>query len=62
MAYLRLILNRKRRQRLPAHRQCSPAQAGASTLEALGNFANARHCSLSQACSRIGNEHIPRPG
>jgi ATP-dependent DNA helicase Rep len=35
---------------------------GTSTLEALGNFAHAKHCSLNQACGHIGSDEIPEAG
>ena len=62
MAYLRLILNENDDNAFLRIANVPRRKLGASTLEALGNFANARHCSLSQACSRIGSEHIPEAG
>ncbi len=62
MAYLRLILNENDDNAFLRIANVPRRKLGASTLEALGNFANAQHCSLSQACNRIGAEHIPEAG
>ena len=62
MAYLRLILNENDDNAFLRIANVPRRKLGASTLEALGNFANARHCSLSQACARIGSEQIPEAG
>ena len=62
MSYLRLILNENDDNAFLRIANVPRRKLGASTLEALGNYANAQHCSLSQACSRIGNEHIPEAG
>jgi len=62
MAYLRLILNENDDNAFLRIANVPRRKLGASTLEALGNYANTRHCSLSQACGRIGSEHIPEAG
>ena len=62
MSYLRLILNENDDNAFLRIANVPRRKLGASTLEALGNYANAQHCSLSQACSRIGSEHIPEAG
>ena len=62
MAYLRLVLNENDDNAFLRIANVPRRKLGASTLEALGNYANARHCSLSQACGRIGSEHIPEAG
>ena len=62
MAYLRLILNENDDNAFLRIANVPRRKLGASTLEALGNFANARHCSLHQACGRIDSGHIPEAG
>ncbi len=62
MAYLRLILNENDDNAFLRIANVPRRKLGASTLEALGNFANAQHCSLSQACARIGGDVIPEAG
>ncbi|MDH5172875.1 MAG: UvrD-helicase domain-containing protein, partial [Gammaproteobacteria bacterium] len=62
MAYLRLILNENDDNAFLRIANVPRRKLGASTLEALGNFANAQHCSLSQACARIGSDHVPEAG
>ena len=62
MAYLRLIMNENDDNAFLRIANVPRRKLGASTLEALGNFANATHCSLSQACTRISNDHIPEAG
>jgi len=62
MAYLRLVLNENDDNAFLRIANVPRRKLGASSLEALGNFANAQHCSLSQACTRIGSEHIPEAG
>jgi ATP-dependent DNA helicase Rep len=59
MAYLRLILNENDDNAFLRIANVPRRKLGASTLEALGNFANAQHCSLSQACTRISGEQMP---
>ncbi|MEE4144391.1 MAG: DNA helicase Rep [Halieaceae bacterium] len=62
MAYLRLVLNENDDNAFLRIANVPRRKLGAATLEALGHFANARHCSLSQACTQIGSEHIPEAG
>jgi ATP-dependent DNA helicase Rep len=62
MAYLRLILNENDDNAFLRIANVPRRKLGASSLEALGNYANSQHCSLSQACSRIGTDHIPEAG
>ncbi|MDH3992791.1 MAG: UvrD-helicase domain-containing protein, partial [Gammaproteobacteria bacterium] len=62
MAYLRLIINENDDNAFLRIANVPRRKLGASTLEALGNFANAQHCSLNQACGRIGTEHVPEAG
>jgi ATP-dependent DNA helicase Rep len=62
MAYLRLILNENDDNAFLRIANVPRRKLGASTLEALGNFANAQRCSLSQACTRIGADNIPEAG
>jgi len=62
MAYLRLILNENDDNAFLRIANVPRRKLGASTLEALGNFANAQKCSLSQACTRIGADSIPEAG
>jgi ATP-dependent DNA helicase Rep len=59
MAYLRLLINEHDDNAFLRIANVPRRKLGASTLEALGNFANAQHCSLSQACNRIGSGNIP---
>jgi len=62
MAYLRLILNENDDNAFLRIANVPRRKLGTSTLEALGNFALANHCSLSQACSRIGTDEAPEAG
>jgi ATP-dependent DNA helicase Rep len=62
MAYLRLILNENDDNAFLRIANVPRRKLGASTLEALGNFANVHRCSLSQACARIGADHLPEGG
>ena len=62
MAYLRLILNENDDNAFLRIANVPRRKLGASTLEALGNFANTQRCSLSQACTRIGPDSIPEAG
>jgi ATP-dependent DNA helicase Rep len=62
MAYLRLILNENDDNAFLRIANVPRRKLGASTLEALGTFANARHCSLSQACGLIGSDCIAEAG
>jgi ATP-dependent DNA helicase Rep len=59
MAYLRLVMNENDDNAFLRIANVPRRKLGASTLEALGNYANTEHCSLSQACARIGNTELP---
>jgi len=59
MAYLRLLLNENDDNAFLRIANVPRRKLGTSTLEAVGEFANRQHCSLSQACRRISSEHIP---
>tara|TARA_R100001509_G_scaffold135506_1_gene89256 strand:- start:450 stop:2447 length:1998 start_codon:yes stop_codon:yes gene_type:complete len=59
LAYLRLLVNESDDNAFLRIVNVPRRKLGASTLEALGSFANARHCSLSQACHLIGPEELP---
>jgi ATP-dependent DNA helicase Rep len=62
MAYLRLILNENDDNAFLRIANVPRRKLGASTLEALGNFANAQRCSLSQACGRIDDGQVGAAG
>ena len=62
MAYLRLLLNENDDNAFLRIANVPRRKLGAATLEALGNFANAHHCSLSQACARVTTEQVPEAG
>ena len=62
MAYLRLVLNENDDNAFLRIANVPRRKLGASTLEALGNFANAHHISLSRACTQIGSEQIAAAG
>ena len=62
MAYLRLLLNENDDNAFLRIANVPRRKLGTSTLEALGNFATASHCSLSQACGRIGGDQVPEAG
>ncbi len=62
MAYLRLILNENDDNAFLRIANVPRRKLGASTLEALGNFAQAQHCSLSQACRRISSSEVSEIG
>ncbi|QFU77140.1 DNA helicase Rep [Halioglobus maricola] len=62
MAYLRMLVNENDDNAFLRIANVPRRKLGASTLEALGNVANARHCSLSQACGRADNGDIPDAG
>jgi len=62
MAYLRLVINEDDDNAFLRIANVPRRKLGAATLETLGNFANALHCSLGQACSRIGSDQIPDAG
>lgn len=58
MAYLRLLLNENDDNAFLRIANVPRRKLGTSTLEALGTFATASHCSLMQACGRISTESI----
>jgi ATP-dependent DNA helicase Rep len=62
MAYLRLVINENDDNAFLRIANVPRRKLGAASLEALGNFANSQHCSLSQACGRIGTQAIPEAG
>jgi ATP-dependent DNA helicase Rep len=62
MAYLRLVLNENDDNAFLRIANVPRRKLGTSTLEALGTFANEQHCSLSQACNRIGPDQVPEAG
>jgi ATP-dependent DNA helicase Rep len=62
MAYLRLLLNEHDDNAFLRIANVPRRKLGASTLEALGTFANEQRCSLDQACARIGADRVPEAG
>jgi ATP-dependent DNA helicase Rep len=62
MAYLRLLLNENDDNAFLRIANVPRRKLGTSTLEALGNFALANHCSLNQACGRISAEAVSDGG
>jgi len=58
MAYLRLLLNENDDNAFLRIANVPRRKLGTSTLESLGNFATQNHCSLMQACGKIGNDVI----
>ncbi len=62
MAYLRLIVNENDDNAFLRIANVPRRKLGTSTLEALGNFAIANHCSLSEACARIDAKDAPEAG
>ncbi len=62
MAYLRLIMNENDDNAFLRIANVPRRKLGTSTMEALGTFANRQHCSLTQACRRIGSDQIPEAG
>tara|TARA_R110002110_G_scaffold415860_1_gene658734 strand:+ start:56104 stop:58101 length:1998 start_codon:yes stop_codon:yes gene_type:complete len=62
MSYLRLIINQNDDNAFLRIANVPRRKLGASTLEALGDFANAQHCSLTQACTRITASDISEAG
>jgi ATP-dependent DNA helicase Rep len=62
MAYLRLVVNENDDNAFLRIANVPRRKLGTSSMEALGNFANQQHCSLTQACSRIGGDQIPEAG
>ena len=62
MAYLRLVINENDDNAFLRIANVPRRKLGTSTLEALGNVALASHCSLNQACSRIGTDDVSEAG
>ena len=62
MAYLRLLINENDDNAFLRIANTPRRKLGASTLEALGNFANSAHCSLSQACGPRHHRRHTRAG
>ena len=62
MAYLRLVINENDDNAFLRIANVPRRKLGTSTLEALGNFALAHHCSLNQACGRIGADEVSEGG
>ncbi len=62
MAYLRLIMNENDDNAFLRIANVPRRKLGTSTLESLGAFANEQHCSLTQACGRIGTDQIGEAG
>ena len=62
MSYLRLLINESDDNAFLRIANVPRRKLGTSTLEALGSFANANHCSLTQACQRIGADHVSEAG
>ena len=62
MAYLRLIVNEDDDNAFLRIANVPRRKLGTSTLEALGNFALANHCSLNHACDRIGTSEVSDAG
>ena len=58
MAYLRLVMNENDDNAFLRVANVPRRKLGASTLEALGNFAKEQRCSLNQACVRIGKDQL----
>jgi len=59
MAYLRLLVNENDDNAFLRIANVPRRKLGASTLEALGHFANEQHCSLGQAIGRIDGDRVP---
>ena len=59
LAYLRLLINETDDNAFLRIVNVPRRKIGTSTLEALGGFANDRHCSLGQACQWISAEQLP---
>ena len=62
MAYLRLLLNENDDNAFLRIANVPRRKLGTSTLESLGSFANAQHCSLMQAIGRISADQVPEAG
>ncbi len=59
MAYLRLLVNADDDNAFLRIANVPRRKLGTSTLEALGELAQARHCSLASACEHIGSDALP---
>jgi ATP-dependent DNA helicase Rep len=62
MAYLRLVMNEDDDNAFLRIANVPRRKLGASTLEALGNVANEKHCSLGRAIDLAGAEEIADAG
>jgi ATP-dependent DNA helicase Rep len=62
MAYLRLLVNPDDDNAFLRIANVPRRKLGASTLEALGDFANEQHCHMLEACERATAEAIPEAG
>ncbi len=62
MAYLRLLLNPDDDNAFLRIANVPRRKLGATTLEALGHFANNAHCSMIQAIGRVGSEQVNEAG
>ncbi len=62
MAYLRLLINENDDNAFLRIANVPRRKLGASTLESLGQFANAQHLSLNQAIDRIDRDQLPEAG
>lgn len=62
MAYLRLMINENDDNAFLRIANVPRRKLGTSTLEALGEFANQAHVSLSVACSRISADQVSDAG
>ncbi|MEQ8516040.1 MAG: UvrD-helicase domain-containing protein, partial [Chromatocurvus sp.] len=58
MAYLRLLINRDDDNAFLRIANVPRRGLGTATLQAIGSLASQRHCSLTQACSGIGDDQI----
>jgi len=62
MSYLRLVINENDDNAFLRIANVPRRKLGTSTLEALGDYANANRCSLTQACQRISTEQVSEAG
>ncbi|PLW84184.1 DNA helicase Rep [Kineobactrum sediminis] len=62
MAYLRLLVNENDDNAFLRIANVPRRKLGPSTLEALGNYANSKHCSMSQALQHIDGSVLPEAG
>lgn len=62
MSYLRLVLNENDDNAFLRIANVPRRKLGTSTLEALGTYATANHCSLTQACGRITTDQVAEAG